>query len=603
MSSRFREMILISVVLVVCAGMDAECSVLKSAYLKAAGTGVKLILELDSMPVYKVTKGNSYTVITLNNSTAGFTLPRTLQSKALDGLKIESRDGNCIVSADYRYITSCKITVLKKPYRIIADFRKLSNMRVPKISIPEIAGVTTRSLEDKFRIVVDLTSFVPYKIITAEGGLIIELPDTNSIIKSRKIITKDKLIPKVGIDQVGKSTLIGIVQNYPSFYQIYKLDNPARLVIEFDKTSKTTIAANSITTGLQYVKLVKGTEEGPVTVNCLLVDQNLLSVAPYLGKQKEESPTFFGTIGSLFTFWVPKEEVKFRREKVSDMIKETGAIAGVNGMFFGSAGEPLGVLMINGELLSYSINDRTALIIDKNNRCYIDNVSLSGEASIEGTIVQISGINSKRRLGEAIVYTPRYGNQTNEETPGIVLSVVGNKVKDVNRVRGWIPKDGYVLSMDPTYYETLGSKVGIGSEVGLTLKLIPLSAIQDLEIKHVIGGGPRLLKAGNIYISKNSEKFKSDIAKSRAARTCVGISKEGTLIFATVDKCKQSTTSNKSVGVTLEELAQIMKDLNCVDAMNLDGGSSSTMVLSSEVLNIPSSGSEIAVSNGILITK
>ena len=72
-------------------------------------------------------------------------------------------------------------------------------------------------------------------------------------------------------------------------------------------------------------------------------------------------------------------------------------------------------------------------------------------------------------------------------------------------------------------------------------------------------------------------------------------------MFVTVDKNKMSEKCQKSVGVTLEELAQIMKEVGCVDAMNLDGGSSSTMVISNEVVNCPSSGSEITVSNGIMV--
>ncbi|MFH1709810.1 MAG: phosphodiester glycosidase family protein, partial [bacterium] len=305
------------------------------------------------------------------------------------------------------------------------------------------------------------------------------------------------------------------------------------------------------------------------------------------------------------------------KEKISDMVRDSGSVAGINGTFFGSAGEPLGVLMMNGELISYSIHDRTALIIDKNNISYIDNVSLSGEVSIEGSLIQISGINNKRQPGEVVVYTPRYGSQTDEDSPGIIFSIVGDEVKNISRVRAWIPKDGYALSLDPNYYNVLGNKVKIGSKIRTTLKLMPLSCLDgrqaglaNLDLKHVIGGGPRLLKSGQIYISGNSERFKNDIAKSRAARTAVGISKEGNLIFVTVDKCppagragKQGASYSKSVGATLEELAQIMKDLGCVDAMNLDGGSSSTMIVSSEVMNIPSGGAEKAVSNGILIGK
>ena len=493
------------------------------------------------------------------------------------------------------------MSVLKKTFVLFVALSCI--LSAAYSAVPKIEKIYTKSLPDKFKIVVSLTSFVPYIVNSAEGGLIIELPNTNSTVKSRKIATGDKLIPKIGIDQVGKTALISIARNYPSLYHIYKLEDPARIVMEFDKTSRSTVAEKDIAAGLRYVKLLKGTEEGPVIVNTLFADQNSLNVYPYLAKEKEEPFNIFGAMGSFFTFWIEKEKTRYFREKVSDMVRDSGSIAGVNGSFFGKAGEPLGILMMNGELISYSIHDRTALIIDKNNCCYIDNVSLSGEISIEGKLIPISGINNRRQAGEVVMYTPRYGSETDEDSPGIILSIVGDEVKNISKTRAGIPKDGYALSLPPNYYNTLGNKIRTGSRVQMTLKLIPLSGGVKKEIKHVIGGGPRLLKSGQVYISRNSERFKSDIAKGRAARTAVGINKEGKLIFATVNRCQGSVSYEKSMGATLEELAQIMKDLGCVDAMNLDGGSSSTMVISSEVVNVPSGGAEKSVSNGILIRK
>ena len=57
-----------------------------------------------------------------------------------------------------------------------------------------------------------------------------------------------------------------------------------------------------------------------------------------------------------------------------------------------------------------------------------------------------------------------------------------------------------------------------------------------------------------------------------------------------------------SVGMTLEELAELMIELGAVDAMNLDGGGSTTMVIRDMVLNIPSDGIERSVSNAIIVT-
>jgi exopolysaccharide biosynthesis protein len=587
--------------LIICNAVSA--AMIKKVTFKETPDKFRLVLETDTPVTAKLARSNSYSLITLSKTTLKPGINTAINSRILDNISMNNAGEDIEVRIDYRYLTSCNMFALKNPNRIVVDLQKLSKMLVPKLEVPEIEKITTKSLPDRFKITVQLSEFVPYRLITSEGSIILELPNTNSVIKSRKLLTKDKLITRVAIDQVGTSVYISIAQSYPSFYQIYKQENPSAIALEFDRNSKSTVAANEMGQGLKYVRLIKGTDDGPATVNAIMVDQKIMSTFPYIAPKDEAPPTIGDVFGSLFSFWSPKEDKKFMREKVSKMVEDAQAVAGVNGTYFGDNGEPLGILMVNKELISYSINDRTALIIDQNNHCYIDNVSLSGEASIEGSIVQITGINEKRQVGEAIVYTPRYGSETKEDGPGIVLSCENGEVKTISRARGWIPNEGFALSLDPSYYEKIGDKVKIGSRVGLTLRLTPLSSIPDLNIKHVIGGGPRLLKAGQVYISRNSEKFKNDISKSRTSRTAVGIAMDGTLIFTTIDKCKGGEGRAKSVGVTLEELAAIMKELGCVDAMNLDGGSSSTMVVSGEVVNCPASGSEIYVSNGILIKR
>jgi exopolysaccharide biosynthesis protein len=482
--------------------------------------------------------------------------------------------------------------------------------------------------KDSLRLILDISGEAKYVVSKGNSYAVISIPNLMPLPAVPKRI-KSKVLESVMIGENNGICGITAQFKYLTSLNVSTIKNPHVMIIEFRKLSKMkvpkinapqiemTVTPKSISTvstaeivvtsdeaaGLRYAKMSKDTEEGPVTVNALIADQKLLNVYPFLAHKKPGSPNFIGMVGSLFAFWGQEERTKYVKDKVSDMADETKAIAGVNGTFFGRAGEPLGILMINGELVSYSILDRTALIIDSSNRCYIDNVSLSGESQIEGRTIQISGINRKRGTGEAIVYTPKYGVQTDEDSPGIVLSVSNDEVKNICRAHARIPEDGYVLSLDPNYWDELGDKIHVGSRISTKMKLIPLSGLSNLEIKHVIGGGPRLLKSGEIYISKNSEQFKTDIAKSRAARTAVGINSDGSLVFATVDKCSESPSRAKSAGVTLEELAVIMKNLGCVEAMNLDGGSSSTMVLYDNVVNVPSGGEEKPVSNGILIGK
>src|SRR5918998_5754479 len=51
------------------------------------------------------------------------------------------------------------------------------------------------------------------------------------------------------------------------------------------------------------------------------------------------------------------------RERVSTMARRVGAVAAVNGGYFGPSGDPVGVLAIEGELLSEPVNGRSALVL------------------------------------------------------------------------------------------------------------------------------------------------------------------------------------------------------------------------------------------------
>src|SRR3989338_2742447 len=95
-------------------------------------------------------------------------------------------------------------------------------------------------------------------------------------------------------------------------------------------------------------------------------------------------------------------------------------------------------------------------------------------------------------------------------------------------------------------------------------------------VLHVIAGGPRLISNGSIHITADEEKFKNDVKNSRTSRTAVGITKEYNLMFLVIEGNNHS--ESKRVGATLKDLAEIMTDMGVIDAMNLDGGGSSTMI-------------------------
>ncbi|WP_299823755.1 phosphodiester glycosidase family protein [uncultured Pontibacter sp.] len=96
-----------------------------------------------------------------------------------------------------------------------------------------------------------------------------------------------------------------------------------------------------------------------------------------------------------------------------------------------------------------------------------------------------------------------------------------------------------------------------------------------------VGGGPVLVKYGKLSNSSIAEGFPAGHLV-RHPRTAIGYLNENTILMMVVDGRQQA-----SVGVTMDELAQMMLEVGCYEAVNLDGGGSSAMVAADEVVNIP----------------
>ena len=114
--------------------------------------------------------------------------------------------------------------------------------------------------------------------------------------------------------------------------------------------------------------------------------------------------------------------------------------------------------------------------------------------------------------------------------------------------------------------------------------------------EHIIGGGPYLVKNGNMYVDIKEEKFGA--INGRNPRTAIGYTKNNELIIVTVDGREEA-----SAGMTLWETSRLMKDLGCEYAMNLDGGGSSVIYVKGKIENSPAQKNGIALSNAIVISE
>jgi exopolysaccharide biosynthesis protein len=118
----------------------------------------------------------------------------------------------------------------------------------------------------------------------------------------------------------------------------------------------------------------------------------------------------------------------------------------------------------------------------------------------------------------------------------------------------------------------------------------------------VIGGWPQILRGG-ASVAGDAATLEGTISRNaeiRHPRTAVGFSRDGrTLYLLTVDG-----RSENSGGATLAELARLMRRLGAWEAMNFDGGGSTTMVVGDSVVNVPSDTTgERAVGNALLVVR
>lgn len=460
---------------------------------------------------------------------------------------------------------------------------------------------------DRIRAVFDFNSIFSYAPEESKEKIILHFPNAEA---SRDIPSyvevNDVIIRYFEVEREGNGLKISIPLGEPIPYNIFALTDPYRLVVDFDREFTNLTSGGTIIDGVESLTVNKGTQNGRVIAQVLKVDPTKAEISPALARKHK--PNVLESFADAVTPWAEKDDDKgdqhFFRATVGSIAEEQGAVAAINGTYFAYNGKPLGTLLIDKELVSTPIFDRTALIISDDGNAYIDNIMIECYFnSPANERFDITGVNQGIKDNSVIMYTPVWGDKTGTGRGGVELSVVNSKVTGIGLANSTIPQDGYVLSTTGTVSQVITEKFKIGDPVDLHIRVIPYTSSPST-ILHMISGGPRLVKNNQVYVSKNEENFKADIAKSRAARTAVGITKDNKILLVTVDglpRQKKNRNEKSSIGMTLEELAELMINLGAVEAMNLDGGSSTTMWIDGKIVNRPVNNYSSPVSNAIVI--
>lgn len=327
---------------------------------------------------------------------------------------------------------------------------------------------------------------------------------------------------------------------------------------------------NNVDTGIKHIKMVKYYNGKPVKIN--VVEMNNKVASNYEVKPAIASVT------------LPNKRT------VRNIAQRTNSIVAINGGFFKpQTGVPLGTLMIDKKIYTGPIYDRVALGIFKDGYD-VGRVQLDGKIIGNNQEIKIDNINQPRMLSSYILaYTRDWGKYAPVSPQyGVQLQIVGNKITAASANPLSIPENGYVL---------VGPKSKLGKLFGADYVDVEIKTNPKWEnVQHIISGGPYLLKDNQIFIDMTAQKLQS--IGGRNPRTAIGYTEDNNLVLVAVDGREGS-----SVGLTLVELAKLMKTLGCTNAINLDGGGSTVMYINGQIVNHPHQPGGIALSNALVISK
>lgn len=284
------------------------------------------------------------------------------------------------------------------------------------------------------------------------------------------------------------------------------------------------------------------------------------------------------------------------RETVSSLSTRYHATAAINGGFFQIGGNfdglPLGILKVQDNWFSLSYKPRGAIGWTRNHlSVLIDQVLASCSITIKEKTIELDGLNRPRKKGEKILYTSAFHRTTLTNPEGIEFAIKNNRINKIYSCCGSnvIPIGGEVLSIDNSAKDSFVSLFSQDDPVMISFSIVPqsspsyTSSTEWEKMDYIVGGTPVLIRNGKIITDFSSEKTIETFLTNRHSRTAIGLLKDKRWVFIVVDGKKPGI----SEGMTMNELAQFMLKLGCIEALNLDGGGSSTVVIKGTVMNQP----------------
>jgi len=329
------------------------------------------------------------------------------------------------------------------------------------------------------------------------------------------------------------------------------------------------------------------------------------------------------------------------RETTSMLATLTGATAAVNAGFFvldpkaGAPGDPAGVGVYDGRLVSEPTAGRPALVTRDNARgTAVERFRWRGEVRGVGGSLPLDGLNRVpgliRNCGgtaddlptaqplhdvtctdpdELIAFDASYATSTPSGPGAEVVIDRHGAVTAIRTTRGGaIPERGRTVQATGAQVAPLLAVAKLGERLEIRASLVDLRG-HRVPLSHrttIVNGGPELVRDGRLMATPKADgmapadnpSFYYGWVHKRNPRTIAGVDAQGRTVLITADG-----RNVDSLGLGIGEAAAVAKSFGLRDAINLDGGGSTTMVANNTIVNTPSDATgERPVGDALVIT-
>ncbi|MEG4801945.1 phosphodiester glycosidase family protein [Microcoleus sp. ARI1-B5] len=402
------------------------------------------------------------------------------------------------------------------------------------------------------------------QITSQEWSIALDAKVDRTLIQ--RAFATSKQLRSLKVEPAGNQTRVKVQIPLGWRPQVFSLGNPNRLVIDIRPDSlveKNILWAAGVRWRQQYQNL--GTSRFPVVSLEVNPRQAGVKVRPLLSNP----PTEKGTAPLLQTAEV------------------SGTAAAINAGFFNRINRlALGAIRRDNKWLSGPILNRGAIAWNDRGEFVINRLTLQEtlitSANQRLPVSQLNSAYVESGIGR---YNPDWGaTYTPFSDEEIVVTVAGDRVVSQSPGGGAgktnfpIPGNGYLLALRSDL--SPATQLSIGTLLRLETNTIPPDFNR---FPYILGGGPVLVQNSRVALDAKAEGFSDAYVRQTAIRSAIGRTAAGNLLIVAVHN------RAGGAGPNFAELAQILQQMGAVEALNLDGGSSTSLYLGGSLLDRPPS--------------